>query len=90
MKKILTLATVLALSTSFTFAAGEYGSALKKAIKQDIEVQKQEAKNYNASVKEAIKKDIEAKKAASENAKVKAAQAKNNRIKQRKSINSSK
>lgn len=76
MKKILTLGVILALSTSISLAASNYSSALKNAIKQDIEVQKQEAKNYNASVKEAIKKDIEAKKAVSENAKVKAAQAK--------------
>ena len=76
MKKLLALSIVLAISTSMSMAATSYGTALKKAIKQDIETQKQEAKNYNASVKESIKKDIEAKAKAAENEKIKAAKAK--------------
>ena len=78
MKKLLTLATVLALSTTVTLAATSYGTALKNAIKQDVETSKQEAKAYNASVKEAVKKDLEAKAKASEEAKVKAATEKKN------------
>ena len=76
MKKILTLGIVLAISTGMTFAASSYTSALKNAIKQDVEASKQEAKNYNASVKEAIKKDMEAKAKANENTKIKALEAK--------------
>ena len=76
MKKLLALSVVLAISTSMSMAATSYGTALKKAIKQDIETQKQEAKNYNASVKESIKKDMEAKAKAAENEKIKAAKAK--------------
>lgn len=68
MKKILALGMVLALSTSMSFAATSYGTALKNAIKQDIATTKKEAKDYNASVKEAVKKDIEAKTAANKEA----------------------
>ena len=64
MKKILALSMVLALSTSITLAATSYTSALKNAIKQDIESSKQEAKGYTSSVKEAIKKDLEEKQKA--------------------------
>ncbi len=78
MKKLLTLATILALSTTVTLAATSYGTALKNAVKQDIETSKQEAKAYNASVKEAIKKDIETKAKASEQAQIKAATEKKN------------
>ena len=78
MKKLLTLATVLALSTTVSIAATSYGTALKNAIKQDIETSKQEAKNYNKEVKEAIKKDLEAKAKASEQAQIKAAAEKKN------------
>lgn len=61
MKKLITLSVLIGISTSIAIAGASYTSALKDAIKQDIETSKQEAKNYNASVKEAIKKDIEAK-----------------------------
>ena len=75
MKKMLTLGVILALSTSMTLAATNYTSALKNAIKQDIETSKQEAKDYNASVKDAIKKDIEAKAKAAEQEKINTAKA---------------
>ena len=77
MKKILTLGVVLALSTTISFAAGEYTKAFKDAVKKDIAATKQEAKNYNASIKESIKKDIEAKQKAQEESKL-------NTIKQKK------
>ena len=37
MKKLLALGVILALSTSMTLAATSYGTALKNAIKQDIQ-----------------------------------------------------
>ncbi len=68
MKKLLALSVILALSTSMTLAATSYGTALKNAIKQDIETTKKEAKSYNASLKEAAKKDMEAKAAVNKKA----------------------
>ena len=76
MKKMLTLGVILALSTSMTLAASNYTSALKNAIKQDIEASKQEARNYNASVKESFRKDLEAKAKAAEQEQIKITRAK--------------
>ena len=54
--------------TMTAFAATEYGTALKNAVKQDIATMKKETKDYNASVKEAVKKDMEAKATANKKA----------------------
>ena len=56
MKKLLTLATIIAISTSVSFGATSAFSDFKKAVKQDIQ-------NTRAEVREAVKKDIEAEKA---------------------------
>ena len=68
MKKTLVLAVILAFSANLTFGATTYTSALKDAIKKDVEASKTEAKNYKQSVKEAIKKDMEAKAKANTSA----------------------
>ena len=52
MKKILTIAMVLALSTSMSFAATSFGKSFKQAVKSDYQ-------NTKNSYKKAIKTDLE-------------------------------
>ncbi len=54
MKKVLALATMLALTTSMSFAATTFGNSIKNAVKQDIQ-------NTKSDLKEAVKKDMQAK-----------------------------
>lgn len=55
MKRILTLAMVLALSGSMTFAATNFGASVKNAVKQDI-------KNTRTDIKKSVQQDIDNKK----------------------------
>lgn len=59
MKKILTLAVVMAVSCSTCFAATTFGKSIKNAVKQDIKNTKKEVKSTNNAIKKAIKSDIE-------------------------------
>ena len=61
MKKILTIAMVLILSTSTSFAATSFAASLKNAIKTDY-------RNTKASFKSAIKSDINNAKKENEQA----------------------
>ena len=59
MKKILTLAMVLAISCGSCFAwSWGFGKSVKNAVKQDIKNTKNEVKTTNKSIKKAIKSDI--------------------------------
>ena len=78
MKKLLTLATILALSATVSLAATNNGLSVKEYMKQEKALAKQQAAQYKKDVKEAIKKDIEAKAKASEQAQIKAATEKKN------------
>ena len=61
MKKILTLAMILAFSTTGAFAFS-FGKSVKNAVKQDINNTKTEVKTTNNSVKNSVKSDIKAAK----------------------------
>ena len=66
MKKILTIALVLTISTSLSYAANSFSSSLKSAVKQDIANTKSAVKSDVNSVKSAVKQDIENQKKAQE------------------------
>ena len=66
MKKILTLAMVLVLSTSASFAFS-FGKSIKKAFKSDVKAAKTAVKNDVKSTKKAIKSDIKAAKTEAKN-----------------------
>ena len=64
MKKILTIALMMAMATSVTFAANSFGSAVKNAVKQDIANTKSAVKTTAKDVKTAVKQDIANEKKA--------------------------
>ena len=64
MKKILTIALMMTMATSVTFAANSFGSAVKNAVKQDIANTKSAVKTTAKDVKTAVKKDIANEKQA--------------------------
>lgn len=64
MKKIFTIALMMTMATSVTFAANSFGSAMKNAVKQDIANTKSMVKTTAKDVKTAVKQDIANEKQA--------------------------
>ena len=54
MKKVLAVATLMAMTVSASFAATSFGNSFKNAVKQDIQ-------NTKSDLKEAVKQDMQAK-----------------------------
>ena len=66
MKKILTTALIMTMFTGASFAATNFGNAVKNAVKQDIANTKSAVKTTVQDVKTAAKQDMENQKKAQE------------------------